>query len=348
MICFRHKWTNDASRPIRCGQWAIGLIVVLCDCLYGQETSSHPIRITTSTSIIENAPAGTVLEDLRNSHPELSHFELVPENRELPIRVSRDGELSVSDSSLLNFEQRNLWVLTMTARQPRDEDPYLLDFVKSLENQNVAAIEKHIEELQTREVVLSVRVHVIDQDETPVVADTSLILHQDQPMSMPGRVEVVEADRHDGLEYSITCSTNEQCFAIDPKSGKITFRNPDRFDWTRPRQAIEVEVRDQRGNSARSIVELNVVASQQRISADDESNFIADGLVPRPIDATIEPGEAAVGPTYISEVPPADSVTEPATAQLPPSNSNGQFEHHHLSAQLAPRTLTERTSYEHV
>ncbi len=32
-------------------------------------------------------------------------------------------------------------------------------------------------------------------------------------------------------------------------------------------------------------------------------------------------------------------MTEPANAQLSPSNSNGQFDHHHLSAQLAPRTL---------
>lgn len=222
----------------------------------GLHSADEDRRIVHQTSVIENAADGSIVESLQNQLPELSHFEIIPERRELPFQVSADGEIRVANSPHLNFEERRLWILTLKAKAPRESDPYMDDFLQSLAeasaDQDLAA-----EELRHREVIVSVRIHVVDQEESPRLMDERMEVSSEVDPRNVAYICPVEKDQADKLTYSVKCATSDQ-LRVDPATGVVSIVDPARLDWQRGRQSIEVEVRDQHGNASSSVIELTM------------------------------------------------------------------------------------------
>ena len=251
--------------------------------------------------------------------------------------MNSDGEIRVTKSSCLNFEERRLWILTLKAKARRESDPYMDDFLQSLAE---APVDRDLvaEELRHRDVIVSVRIHVVDQEESPRLVDEQIEVSSDIDPRNIASICPVENDQADKLTYSVKCATSDQ-LRIDPVTGVVSVVDPARLDWQRGSQSLEVEVRDQHGNTSSSVIELTMT---EPATSNPEQALITDSSE-EPLESTAAVGvldeDSPVAPAEINTTQvsgtDANSTPENPTRKAATGTNSTRNLHHIQGAFIA-------------
>jgi hypothetical protein len=127
------------------------------------------------------------------------------------------GELIVNNSAFLNFEQRQVIILS----------------VRTTDSSGLSDS-------------ATITINLTNANDPPVISDATFSLTENSVAgTLVGTMIATEEDLGQRITYSIVSGNDQDAFAIDPKSGKITVANPAALDFeTTPTFTLGIKTTD--------------------------------------------------------------------------------------------------------
>lgn len=192
-----------------------------------------------SLNIAENTPNGTVIGTVTATDPDGAsglRYSITAGNLGGVFSIDPlTGELSVNNSSILNFEARQVIIVTVTATDSNG--------VGGLTGSGTVAVTLN------------------NVNDAPEIADAAFtILENSAAGTVLGTMAATDDDAGQKVTYSIVSGNTNGAFTIDPNTGKITVANAAALDFeTTPTLSLGVQAMDN-GNPPNSRVALATVS----------------------------------------------------------------------------------------
>jgi len=278
--------------------------------------SSEKPPVPLELTIAEDAAPGAVIGRVVDESSAATH-SVVHEGRAVPFVIDRQtGELTLTDLPL-DFETQPRHEFVVRSRRPRAIDQarraYLADLLAS------GVDSATMDDLLFETVEQHVAVLISDVPERPVLSTTPLQIQFGQTgESNAAQVAANDPDSGDVLTYELM-SDDAESFAIDPQSGRLTYR--DSIAAVAGSHPVTVRVTDSTGLSDAATFNVEVVIATPAVAAG------APEIVPAERSATSEPVEPAVTvvPSATAEDPEA-IITESDTVVVVPETSSTPLE----------------------
>ena len=217
-----------------------------------ESTNQSPTISDQTFNIEENSPNGTVIGTIVASDPDgdMLTFSSTIDNND-PFSISSDGELTVSDVSLLDFESVAMW-----------------GFSVEVDDGNGAT------------ATAALTINVVDVNEStnqsPTISDQTFNIEENSPNGTVIGTIVASDPDGDMLTYSSTMDSNDP-FSLS-SDGELTVSDVSLLDFESVAMwGFSVEVDDGNGETATAALIINVidVVDMEVLSSGDLSNEIA-------------------------------------------------------------------------
>lgn len=284
--------TDDADEPL--SSTATVTIEIL-------DVNEAPIIRDQALAVPENSPLGTSVGFVEAEDPDFGQtltYEITGGNEDGVFAIDpATGEITIADSTLLDFETINAFELEVTVTDDGEGN------------------------LSRSATVL---IQVLDVNEAPVVADQGFDIAEDAEVgAVVGLVVAEDEDFGQTLTYEILSGNDDGIFQIDPLTGEITIADVTQLDFeTQAQYILEVSVTDDGEPSltTTATITIDILDVNEPPVVEDQTFDIAENSPLGTVIGTILAEDQDFGQTLTYEILSGNEsgafAIDPATGEL--------------------------------
>lgn len=268
---------------------------------------NHPVVDDAVFGVEENAAIGTSVGTVHGSDGDgdTLSYSIVSGNEDGAFSINAaTGEVTVADSSLLDYEAKTAYVLNV---QARDEAAP----VQGLSPYSIVSVLGAFAAAGTDTATITINVNDLNDNSPVPQGFTKSIAENTATGTVVGTVTATDADAGSTLTYDITSGNEAGAFAIDPRTGVVTVSDTGKLDYETVHEFIlTVKVSD--GVNA---TETNVTISLTNVN--DNKPVVGD--------AVFAVDENKANGTLVGTVSGSDADGDPLSYEIVSGNEAGAF-----------------------